>query len=66
MRTGEHFKIHRDWVGQLCHSDFHSKSKGAAILVDKSTPFVAFEVTADPKGQYVIVTVKLFYPSSFG
>ena len=50
----------RDWVGQVFHSNFHSKSRGAAILVDKSTPFVASEAIADPKGQNVIVTGKLF------
>ena len=55
----EHFRIRRDWVGQLFHSNFH-KSRGAAILVDKSTPFVASEVIADPKGRYVIVTGELF------
>lgn len=60
LRTGEHFRMRRDWVGQVFHSNFHSKSRGAAILVDKSTPFVASEVIADPKGRYVIVTGKLF------
>jgi hypothetical protein len=41
LRTGEHFRMRRDWVGQLFHSNFHSKSRGTAILVDTSTPFVA-------------------------
>ena len=44
----------------MFYSNFHSKSRGAAILVDKATPFVASEVIADPKGQYVIVTGKRF------
>ena len=51
----------KDWVGQVFHSNFHSKSRGAAILVDKATPFVASEDIADPKGRYVIVVI--FYPS---
>ena len=38
LRTGETFRMRRDWVGQVFHSNFHSKSRGAAILVDKSTP----------------------------
>ena len=55
-----HFRMSRDWVGQVFHSNIHSKSRGAAILVDKSTPFVASEVIADLKGRYVIVTGELF------
>ena len=45
---------------RLFHSNFRSKSRCDAILVDTSTPFVASEVIADPKGRYVIVTGKLF------
>ena len=39
LRTGEHFRMRKDCVGQVFHSNFHSKSRGAAILVDKATPF---------------------------
>jgi endonuclease/exonuclease/phosphatase family metal-dependent hydrolase len=60
LRTGGHFRMCRDWVGQVFHSNFNSKSRGSAILVDKATPFVASEVIADPKGRYLIVTGKLF------
>ena len=38
LRTGEHFRMRRDWVGQVFHSNFHSKSRGAAILVDNLLP----------------------------
>ena len=61
LRTGENFRMRKDWVGQVFHFNFHSKSRGAAILVDKSTPFVASEVITDPKGRYVIVTGKRFF-----
>lgn len=60
LRTSDHFRIRKDWVGQLFHSNFHHKSRGAAILVNKSTPFIASDVITDPKGRYVIVTGKLF------
>ncbi|CDQ98458.1 unnamed protein product [Oncorhynchus mykiss] len=60
LRTDEHFRMRKDWVGQVFHSNFHSKSSAAAILVDKATPFVASEVIADPKGRYIIVTGELF------
>ena len=66
LRTGEQCRIHRDWVGQVFHSNFHSKSRGTDILDDKCTPFVASEVIADPKGRYVIVTGELCLCSQLG
>lgn len=59
LRTQDHFRLKKGWVGQLFHSNFHFKSRGAAILISKSTPFVSSHVTADPLGRFVVVTGRL-------
>lgn len=60
LRSVDHFRLKRDWVGQVFHSIFHSKSRGCAILVHKSVPFVASDTIVDHKGRYIIVSGTLF------
>lgn len=59
LTTFDHFRLRGGWVGQFYHSNFHSKSRGAAILINKSVPFVMTSVEADSAGRYVIVVGKL-------
>lgn len=35
LRKIDHFRLKCDWVGQLYHSNFNSKSRGTAILIGK-------------------------------
>ncbi len=58
--SSDHFRLKKDWVGQVYHSHFQFKSRGCGILIHKSTPFVISQVIADHKGRYVIVTGTLF------
>lgn len=58
--SSDHFRLKKDWVGQVYHSHFQFKSRGCAILVHKSTPFAVSQVIADHRGRYVIVTGTLF------
>lgn len=60
LRNKDHVRIHRDWVGQVFHSKFDSKSRGAAILIHKNIHFNATNTISDPNGRYVMVVGKLF------
>lgn len=60
LKVTDHFRLRRRWVGQVFHSTFQSKARGAAILIHKSVPFVSSKVIADPNGRYVIVTGHIF------
>lgn len=60
VRNKDHFRIHRDWVGQVFHSKFVSKSRGAAILIHKNIHFNATNTISDRNGRYVMVVGKLF------
>lgn len=56
LKVSDHYRLRRGWVGQLYHSTFHSKARGAAILIHKSVPFVSSSIIVDPNGRYAIVT----------
>ena len=53
--------LKRRWVGQLYHSQFNVKARGAAILIHKDIAFQAEEVIADTNGRYAIVIGQLFH-----
>lgn len=54
LQTFDHFRITRGWIGQSYHFHFHSKSRGAAILINKNIPFVISSV------RYIIVVGRLY------
>lgn len=60
LRIRYHLRIHKDWVGQMFHSKFDSKSRGAAILIHKNIQFNVTNTIFDPNGRYVMVVGKLF------
>ena len=60
LRTLDHSRIRGGWIGQSYHSNFHSKSRGAAILINKNVPFVMSNVETDSSGRYIIVVGKLY------
>lgn len=55
IRTADLFRIRKGWVGQLYHSSFRSKTRGAAILINKNIPFTMASVDSGPAGRYIIV-----------
>ena len=59
LLTVDHFRLKGSWAGQFYHSNFHSKARGAAILINRNTPFTMTSVEADPLGRYVIVVGQL-------
>ena len=60
LRTFDHFRLRGGWIGQSYHSNFHSKSRGVAILINKIIPFVMSKVETDSTGRYVIVVGRLY------
>lgn len=60
LRTTDHFRLRGSWEGQIYHSNFHSKARGAAILIKKNVPFTVTNVEADSLGRYVIVVGQLY------
>lgn len=60
LRTFDHFRLRGGWIGQSYHSNFHSKSRGVAILVNKNIPFVMSKVETDSSGRYIMVVGRLY------
>lgn len=58
--TFDQFRLRRGWVGQFYHSNFHSKPRGAATLINKNVSFFMSTITADSAGHYIIVVGKLY------
>ena len=56
LKATDHLKLKKSWVGQIYHSSFAGKSRGAAILLHKSVPFQLSKISADPNGRFVIIT----------
>lgn len=59
LTTFDHSKLRGGWVGQFFHSNFHSKSRGTAILIKNNVCFNASKVEADSAGRYIIVVGRL-------
>lgn len=53
LKISDHSKLKKGWIGQIYHSSFQSKSRGAAIVLHKSVPS---STISDPNGRFVIVT----------
>lgn len=59
LTVTDHRKLCKGWVGQMYHSSFGGRSRGAAILIHKSVPFSATKTISDPYGRYVIVVGRI-------
>jgi len=60
LRTVDHTRLRKPWVGQVFHSNFNSKSRGTAILIHKRIKFVPDHVYSDTGGRYIIVSGILY------
>ena len=56
LRTEDHIRLRKPWVGQIFHSNFNSRSRGTAILIHKRIRFISEQIISDPAGRYVIVS----------
>lgn len=52
--------LRRPWVGWAFHSTYTSHARGVSVLVAKSVQFELIEVSTDPQGRYVFLSVKLY------
>lgn len=60
LRTFDHFQLRGGWIGQLYHSNFHSKFRGVALVTKKNIPFVMSKVETDSSGCYIFVVGRLY------
>uniref|UniRef100_A0A1A8UGS9 exodeoxyribonuclease III n=1 Tax=Nothobranchius furzeri TaxID=105023 RepID=A0A1A8UGS9_NOTFU len=55
LRIKDQHRLYCPWVGQVFHSNFNSKARGVAILINKKVQFSSTNVIADGNGRYIIV-----------
>ena len=60
LKTTDHARLHKPWIGQVFHSNFNVRARGVAILVNKRIQFTASNIIADQNGRYIIVTGILY------
>ena len=60
MRGSEYVGLKRGWVGQVYHSTFQGKARGAGILISKAVQFISSETISEPNGRFVVVVGKLY------
>ena len=60
LSVNDHTRLRKQWVGQVFHSNFNSKARGAAIIIHKRIQFVADHILSDSGGRYIIVKGVLF------
>lgn len=60
LRSDEYNKLKKNWIGQVFHSDYSDRSRGAAILIKRGFPFTPITTIPDNKGRFIIVTGKLY------
>ncbi len=60
LQIADQVRLRKPWVGQIFHSHFNSKTRGATIVIQKKVQFNASKYVSDPQGCFVIVTGYLF------
>ncbi len=60
LRIEDHNRLRKTWVGQVYHSSFNHRARGAAIIIHKRVQFTASGTISDPQGRYIIVSGHLF------
>ena len=55
LNNKSHGRLRTKWIGEIYHSAFSSKARGAAILIRKGVPFLQKKTITDKEGRYVIV-----------
>uniref|UniRef100_A0A3B1IT35 Reverse transcriptase domain-containing protein n=1 Tax=Astyanax mexicanus TaxID=7994 RepID=A0A3B1IT35_ASTMX len=55
LRNKDHSRLNCSWVGQIFHSNFNSKARGVAILINKKVQFSCTNVISDRNGRFLIV-----------
>ncbi|CAJ1062856.1 LINE-1 reverse transcriptase -like protein [Xyrichtys novacula] len=53
-------RLKAQWVGQIYHSGFDSRTRGTAILIHKNVHFIKKDIISDPCGRFIMVSGCLF------
>lgn len=64
LRVSDQCRLRKSWVGHVFHSNFTTRARGTAILINKRVPFVPADIISDVQGRYIIVSGSL--PDSSG
>lgn len=60
LNNKSHNRLRAGWIGEVYHSAFSSKARGAAILLRKGLPFTQKQTIADKEGRYVILIGEIY------
>lgn len=60
LRTTDHGKLKKTWIGQTFSSKSEYRTRGAAILVRRGISFIPLSTISDTRGRYVIVAGELY------
>lgn len=60
LKNHTHKQLQKNWMGNVFHSSFNSKSCGTAIIINKNIPFTTLDIISDSNGRYVIVTGEIY------
>lgn len=60
LKSSDHLKLKKGWIGQIYNSSFSGKSRGAAILFHKSIPFIHSNTISDPNGRFIVVSGHIY------
>lgn len=55
LNNNSHSRLRAKWIGDIYHSTFSSKARGAAVLIRRGVPFLQKKTIADKEGRYIIV-----------
>ena len=61
LKINDHTRLRRPWVGQVFHSVFDPKARGAAILVLKKIQFIPESIIPDCNGRFIMVSGRMFH-----
>lgn len=58
--SSDSVSLGKKWSGQVFQSNYHSRSRGVAIMISRHVQFTVSSVQADSAGRFVIVVGKLY------
>lgn len=61
LKINDHTRLKHPWIGQVFHSLFDSKARGAAILISKKIQFISESIIPDHNGRFTIISGRLFH-----
>lgn len=56
----DQIRLRKPWVGHVFHSNFHSTTRGTAILIHKKNQFNVTSIISNPQGHFIVVSGLLF------